>query len=77
MDAIELVRDRQTREPANPERNAILNAAFRHGLTLLPAGESVIRFCPPLIIQKDDIDTGMEILDQALEAGSPAIPGRG
>ncbi|NYT21114.1 MAG: acetyl ornithine aminotransferase family protein [Methanomicrobiales archaeon] len=68
MDAIELVRDRKSREPAVRERNAVLRAAFEQGLTLLPAGESVIRFCPPLVIQKQDIDTGIGILDQVLEA---------
>jgi 4-aminobutyrate aminotransferase len=65
MIGIELVRDRATLEPANQERNAILNEAFRNGLTLLPAGESVIRFCPPLTIGKEDIDCGIRILDQA------------
>jgi 4-aminobutyrate aminotransferase len=67
MDAIELVRDRQSREPAIQERKAVLTAAFEQGLTLLPAGESVIRFCPPLILQKEDIDTGIGILDQVME----------
>jgi 4-aminobutyrate aminotransferase len=44
----------------------ILNNAFKNGLTLLPAGESVIRFCPPLTIEKEDIDVGFEILDAAI-----------
>lgn len=66
MDAIELVRDQKSRQPAIQERNAVLRAAFEQGLTLLPAGESVIRFCPPLILQKEDIDTGIGILDQVL-----------
>lgn len=65
---VELVKDRSTREPAKMERNAVLNEAFRNGLTLLPAGESVIRICPPLIIGKEDIDTGIGILDQCLGA---------
>lgn len=66
MDAIELVKDPESREPAVAERNAVLRAAFEGGLTLLPAGESVIRFCPPLILQKEDVDAGIGILDQAL-----------
>jgi 4-aminobutyrate aminotransferase len=66
MSAIELVRSRTTKEPAIHERNMILNNAFKNGLTLLPAGESVIRFCPPLTIEKEDIDVGFEILDAAI-----------
>ncbi len=66
MSAIELVRSRTTKEPAVHERNMILKTAFKNGLTLLPAGESVIRFCPPLTIEKEDIDIGFEILDAAI-----------
>jgi len=70
MIGIELVRDRKTKQRAKEERNAVLNEAFRNGLTLLPAGESVIRFSPPLIIEKEDIDIGIEILDRAFAAVS-------
>ena len=67
MAAIELVRDRETKEPAREERNAILRRAFEAGLTLLPAGESAIRFSPPLTIRPAEIDTGLRILDRAME----------
>ena len=72
MVGMELARDRTTKEPAGEERDAVLNRAFERGLALLPAGESVIRFCPPLIIGKEDIDTGLGILDGALEAAGVA-----
>jgi 4-aminobutyrate aminotransferase len=68
MVGMELVKDRATKEPAGDARDAVLSRAFEAGLTLLPAGESVIRFCPPLTIGKADIDTGLGILDRALEA---------
>ncbi|MGZ7206304.1 MAG: aminotransferase class III-fold pyridoxal phosphate-dependent enzyme, partial [Halobacteriota archaeon] len=67
MAAIELVRSRTTKEPAVEEGRAILTDAFESGLALLPAGESTIRFCPPLTITPDDIDTAVEILRGALE----------
>jgi len=35
-------------------------------LALLAAGESAIRFCPPLTIDKEDIDVGLEILNSCL-----------
>jgi 4-aminobutyrate aminotransferase len=65
MCGIELVTNRETKEPACEDRGRILNLAFEQGLTLLPAGASTIRFCPPLIIEKQDIATGLEILDKA------------
>jgi len=67
MAAIELVRDRGTKEPAREERNEILRRAFEAGLTLLPAGESAIRFSPPLTIRPAEIDAGLVILDRAME----------
>ncbi len=67
MCGMELVKDRETRQPAVRERSFLLGEAFRNGLTLLPAGKSVVRFCPPLIIQKDDIDTGLAIIANILD----------
>jgi 4-aminobutyrate aminotransferase len=71
MSAIELVRNRTTKEPATEERAASILYAFESGLTLLPAGESAIRFCPPLTIEKEDIDTGLEILRASIETAAP------
>ena len=31
--------------------------------------ESVIRFCPPLTIERGEIDTALGIMDRVLEAG--------
>ena len=67
MIGMELVKDRETREPAVEERRMILNRAFERGLTLLPAGRSVIRFSPPLVIGKEDVDTGLSLLDDAMQ----------
>jgi len=67
MAAIELVRNRDTKEPAREERNEILRRAFEAGLTLLPAGESAIRFSPPLTIRPAEIDVGLAVLDRAMD----------
>ncbi len=67
MCAIELVRDRETKEPARRERETILRHAFESGIALLPAGQSAIRFSPPLTIEREDIDTGLAVLDQVMK----------
>jgi 4-aminobutyrate aminotransferase len=61
MIGVELVRDRETREPAEKEAEEIVQMAFRRGLLLLPCGESVIRFCPPLVVTAREVDTAVEI----------------
>lgn len=44
----------------------ILNKALDKGLILINAGTDIIRFVPPLIITKEDVDRMVEILDQCL-----------
>ena len=57
MIGIELVRDRQTKERATAERDALVMAAFRRGLLVLAAGANTIRLSPPLVLTKEQADT--------------------
>lgn len=66
MIGIEFVRDRKTKEKAREETDQIVQMAFQKGLLLLGCGENMIRFAPPLIVDKDDADTALTILDQVL-----------
>jgi 4-aminobutyrate aminotransferase len=66
MIGVELVRNRDTRERATLERNAVVLAAFRRGLLLLGAGKNAIRFSPPLVLTRDQADTAIRIFDEAL-----------
>jgi 4-aminobutyrate aminotransferase len=51
----------------NPElREAIVQAAFQRGLLLLGCGESAIRFCPPLCITAEQVDTALTILREVI-----------
>lgn len=66
MVGMELVRDRTTLEPAAKERDAVVQAAFERGLLLLGCGQNTIRFCPPLVVTHEQIDTAVGILDEVL-----------
>jgi 4-aminobutyrate aminotransferase len=66
MIGVELVRDRQTKERATTERDAVVKAAFGKGLLVLGAGKNAIRFSPPLVLTKEQADTAVRILDEAL-----------
>jgi 4-aminobutyrate aminotransferase/(S)-3-amino-2-methylpropionate transaminase len=68
MQAIELVRDRATREPASSETSAIVAAARSKGLLLFPAGTygNVIRFLMPLVATDTELDEGLDVLASAL-----------
>jgi len=68
MAGVELVRDRTTKEPAVAERDAIVQDCFQRGLLLLGCGESTLRFCPPLVVTRRDVDAALAILDEVLAA---------
>src|SRR6185369_9503853 len=67
MIGVELVRDRATKEPANTERDEIVQACFQRGLLMLGCGVSTLRFCPPLVVTKEQCDTAVAILDDVLK----------
>lgn len=66
MVGVELVRDRQTKEPAREERDAVVEKCFKKGLLILGAGKSSLRLCPPLIVNRQEATVALEIIDQAL-----------
>lgn len=66
MIGVELVKDQRTKEPASREVHEIVNQAFRKGLLLLPCGENVIRFSPPLVISSEEVDIAVEIFRKVL-----------
>jgi 4-aminobutyrate aminotransferase len=72
MTATEFVKDRRTKEPAAALRDRILTEAYQHGLILLPCGRSSIRYIPPLIVRREEIDEAIEIMDAAIRAARTA-----
>jgi 4-aminobutyrate aminotransferase len=68
MVALELVEDRDTKEPAGPRANAVVGRALELGLILLTCGlhGNVVRILVPLVASDEEIDRGLEILEEAL-----------
>jgi 4-aminobutyrate aminotransferase len=59
--------DSKLRDGGNrPLRDRILQEAFLRGLLLLGCGKAAIRFCPPLVIDTDQIQTALQILFEVL-----------
>jgi 4-aminobutyrate aminotransferase len=66
MQGIEIVKNIQSKE-MNPEsRDKIVDESLNMGLILIGCGYSSIRFIPPLIVNKEEIDVALEILDKAI-----------
>jgi len=70
MLGVDLVRDRESREPHEVFGTAVTERCLELGLSVnivkFPGLGSVLRIAPPLTISEADIDLGLEILDQAL-----------
>jgi 4-aminobutyrate aminotransferase len=66
MVGMELVQDRNTKEPASELCSRLIDRCFHRGLLLLSCGRSTIRFCPPLVIEPADVDVALDILESAL-----------
>jgi len=68
MLALELVKDRKTKEPADDEAKKLVQLAFEKGLILLSCGNfgNVIRTLMPLSIEKGQLEKGLAILDEGL-----------
>jgi 4-aminobutyrate aminotransferase/(S)-3-amino-2-methylpropionate transaminase len=67
MIAMELVKDRETKEPDKDSAAAVAGYAFEKGLILLSCGPygNVIRFMMPLVITDEQLDRGLAIVDEA------------
>jgi 4-aminobutyrate aminotransferase len=76
MLAIELVKDKKTKEPAAVERREIVNAAFDQGLLLLEAGQSTIRIAPPVTISEKSLHAGLDILDDVVRKANSRMLGK-
>jgi 4-aminobutyrate aminotransferase len=66
MIGIELVKDRVTKERALEARGALVQAMFRRGILILGAGRNAVRLAPPLVLTKDQADSVLHVLDEAL-----------
>jgi len=53
-------------EPVANGAKGILLKCMDKGLLIGTAGENVLRFLPPLIVQKKEIDKGLTILEEVL-----------
>ncbi|MEK0219724.1 MULTISPECIES: 4-aminobutyrate--2-oxoglutarate transaminase [Bacillus cereus group] len=68
MTAIELVKNKETKEPAAEEVKAIMKETHSKGVITISAGiySNVLRFLPPLVITDEQLEEGLTILEAAI-----------
>lgn len=74
---VELVLNRDTREPANDAAEAVLYGALDKGLSFKTAMGNILTLTPPLVTTRDEMDKALTIIGECLEDVSGiALSGR-
>ncbi len=68
MQALELVRSKTTRQPADEETKQVSQYCYEHGLVTITAGSygNVIRLLMPLVVTDSQMDEALDVLEAAL-----------
>jgi 4-aminobutyrate aminotransferase len=68
MIGVEFVEGNGSLKPAPELRDRVEMACFERGLIILGAGYNTIRWSPPLILTRENVDVALEIFDEAIAA---------
>ena len=63
--ALEIVKDRETKEPFPDAGKMIYQKAFSKGLAWVPSGH-ILRLSPPMILDDDAANKGLDIIEEAI-----------
>lgn len=66
MVGVEMVKDKDTKEPAKKEAEEVMTRCFRKGVALVTCGVSTIRMMPPLLITQELVNSSLEIFEGCL-----------
>jgi 4-aminobutyrate aminotransferase len=68
MLGVEFVTDGKSLKPDAELRDRIETACYKRGLIILGCGANTIRWSPPLILTKENVDVALEVFDEAITA---------
>jgi 4-aminobutyrate aminotransferase len=72
----EIVKDKKTKKRGEQESRQIMDYCFKHGLLLITAGRNTLRVIPPLNISKEELNEGLDIMEEAISlTNSAAVKG--
>jgi 4-aminobutyrate aminotransferase/(S)-3-amino-2-methylpropionate transaminase len=68
MLGIEFVKSRKTKEPHPEAAKALVRYACGHGVICMTSGTygNIVRLLMPLIISREELDEGLDVLEQGL-----------
>ncbi|MEM0287269.1 MAG: acetyl ornithine aminotransferase family protein [Nitrososphaerota archaeon] len=67
MVGVEIVKDKKSKEYGVKEMQSIIDYSWKHGALLISCGKSTVRIFPPLIMEQDMLDEGLDIFESAVK----------
>lgn len=67
MIGIELVEDKTSKKPASKQAAEVMMRSWKRGVAVITCGKSTIRIAPPLVITRELVDAGMDIIEDAIK----------
>jgi len=63
---VEIVKDKKTKERGEEETRRIIEGCFHDGLLVISAGRNTLRIIPPLNTTEEELEEGLEILEETI-----------
>jgi len=67
MIGVELVEDKESKKPAAQKAAQVIIRSWKRGVAIVTCGVSTIRIVPPLTIQREMLDTALDIVEDTIE----------
>jgi 4-aminobutyrate aminotransferase len=67
MIGVELVEDKESKKPAAQKAAQVIIRSWKRGVAIVTCGASTIRIVPPLTIQREMLDTALDIVEDTVE----------
>jgi 4-aminobutyrate aminotransferase len=66
MIGVEIVEDKESKKSAPGKAGEIMRRSWKRGVNVITCGASTIRIAPPLIITRELVDSGLEIIEDTI-----------
>jgi 4-aminobutyrate aminotransferase len=63
---VEIVKDKRSKKRGEEEARKVMDHCFHHGLLVITAGRNTLRVIPPLNISEEEMDEGLDILEEGI-----------
>jgi 4-aminobutyrate aminotransferase len=67
MIGVEIVESKESKRPAPNKANEIMTRSWKRGVNVITCGASTIRVAPPLVITRDLVDAGLDIVEDSIK----------